>query len=121
MIFIILSIVVILLPLIFFTKQLVYLKHEALVEYSTLQNQMSKDFHKQWINDEEDDLVDSMQPSSMADYSAVFENVSNMRLLPIEPKMIITMAGILLMPFLPLLLIESSVWDVLQKIGGALV
>ena len=121
MVFIVLSIIVILLPLMFFARQLVDLKHDALVEYSTLQNQISNDFHKQWIKDESDDLVDSMQPSAMADYSAVFENISNMRLLPVDPKLIIAMAGILLIPFLPLSLIETSVWDIVQKIGGVLI
>ena len=120
MVFIVLCIIVILLPLMFFARQLVDLKHAALAEYSKLQNQISNDFHKHWIKDESEGLVDSMHPSAMADYSAVFENVSNMRLLPVEPKLIIALAGILLIPFLPLALIETSVWDIVQKIGGAL-
>jgi hypothetical protein len=121
MVFIVLSIIVIMLPLMFFARQLVDLKHEALVEYSTLQNQISNDFHKHWIKDEADDLVDSMQPSAMADYSAVFENVNNMRMVPFDTKMIVLMAGTLLIPFLPLALIETSVWDIVQKIGGVLI
>jgi hypothetical protein len=31
------------------------------------------------------------------------------------------MAGTLLVPFLPLALIETSVWDIVQKIGGVLI
>lgn len=120
-VFIVISIIVILLPLMFFSRQLVNLKHEALGEYSKLQNQVSKDFHKHWIKDEADDLVDSVQPSAIADYSAVFENVSNMRLLPVEPKLIFALAGILLIPFLPLALTETSIWDIVQKIGGVLI
>ena len=46
MVFIVLSIIVIMVPLMFFVRQLVDLKHNALVEYSTLQNQISNDFHK---------------------------------------------------------------------------
>ena len=105
----------------FFARKLVDLKHDALVEYSTLQNRISNDFHRHWIKEEADDLVDSMQPSAMADYSAVFENVGNMRLQPVDSKLIIAMAGILLIPFLPLALIETSIWDILQKIGGVLI
>ena len=120
-VFIVLSIIVILLPLMFFSRKLVDLKHDALVEYSTLQNRISNDFHRHWIKEEADDLVDSMQPSAMADYSAVFENVGNMRLQPVDSKLIIAMAGILLIPFLPLALIETSIWDILQKIGGVLI
>jgi hypothetical protein len=119
--FIFISIIVLLIPLLFFSRRLVDLKHDALVEYSTLQNKISRDFHKQWIKDEDDGLVDSMQPSAMADYSAVFENVSNMRILPVAPRMIILQAVSLLLPFLPLALIETSVWDIVQKIGGVLI
>ena len=118
MVFITLSIIVILLPLMFFAKPLVDLKHQATVEYSALQNQISNDFHKQWIKDEADNLVDSMQPSAMADYSAVFENVNNMRIIPVDTKMIIVMAVILLLPFFPLALVETSIWEIIQKIGG---
>ena len=121
MIFIVISIAVLLVPLMFFTRQLVDLKHDALVEYSMLQNQISKDFHKKWITQEADDLVDSVQPSAMADYSAVFDNVSNMRLLPVAPKMIFIQAALLLIPFLPLALIETSLWEIVQKIGGTLI
>jgi hypothetical protein len=120
-VFIVISIIVILLPLMFFTGQLIDLKHRSLAEYSKLQNQISKDFHKHWIKDEADDMVDSIQPSAMADYSAVFDNVSNLRVIPVDSKMIIAMAGILLVPFLPLALIETSIWAILQKIGGTLI
>jgi hypothetical protein len=119
-VFIFTSIIVLLVPLLFFSRQLVDIKHDALVEYSTLQNQISSDFHRQWIKGEADDLVDSMQPSAMADYSAVFENVSNMRLLPVTPKMIMFQSALLFIPFIPLALIETSLWDIVQKIGGTL-
>lgn len=121
MVFIFISIVLLLIPFLFFSRKLVDLKHDALVEYSTLQNQISNDFHKKWIKEEAGDLVDSMQPSAMADYSAVFDNVNNMRILLVDPKSIIALVGILLIPFLPLALIETSVWDILQKIGGTLI
>jgi hypothetical protein len=117
-VFITLSIIVLLLPLMFFAKLLINLKHQAIVEYSALQNQISNDFHKQWIKDESDDLVDSMQPSAMADYSAVFDIVNNIRIMPVDTKMIIVMAVVLVVPFFPLALIETSVWEIIQKIGG---
>ena len=92
-----------------------------MAEYNTLQNQISNDFHRHWIKNEADDLLDAMHPSAIADYSAVFENVSNMRLLPVDSRLIIAIAGILLIPFLTLALIEATIWDIVQKIGGVLV
>jgi len=119
LVFIVLSIVVITIPLFFFTKKLFSLKRKALAEYGALQQQISRDFHHHWINDESKDLVDSMQPSAMADYSAVYEVVSNIRIVPLNPKAILFLAGMLLLPFLPLTLTEQSIWEVLKMIGDS--
>jgi hypothetical protein len=120
LVFIVISIVVIAIPLLFFTRKLFNLKRKALAEYGALQHQVSRDFHQHWISDEGKDLVDSMQPSAMADYSAVYEVVSTMRVVPLNPKAIVILAGMLLLPFLPLALTESTIWEVLQMIGGSL-
>ncbi len=120
LVFIICSIILIEAPLLFFTRKLFKLKRVALVEYGALQHQISADFHHHWISDEGKKLVDSMQPSAMADYSAVYEIVSSMRIVPLNPKVILVLAVILVLPFLPLALTEQSIWEVLQMIGGSL-
>jgi len=120
LVFIVVSIVIIAVPLLFFARKLFNLKRKALAEYGTLQHQISRDFHHHWITDESKKLVDSMQPSAIADYSAVYEIVSSMRIVPLNPKAILFLAGMLLLPFLPLALTERSIWDVLQTIGGSL-
>lgn len=119
-VFIIICMVVLFIPLLFFTNKLIHVKHKALVTYGTLQNQISGDFHKHWIKDETKAMVDSMQPSAMADYSAVYEIVSNMRIVPITTKAIVAVAALILVPFLPLALTESSIWDILRMIGDSL-
>jgi len=120
-VFIIISTVILLVPLLFFTNKLIQLKHNALATYGALQNQISGDFHNYWVKDEAKDLVDSMQPSAMADYSAVYEIVSNMRIVPIDLKTIVVVAALIVLPFLPLALTESSIWDILQMIGNSLI
>jgi len=119
LVYIVVSVVVISIPLLFFTKKLFNLKRSALAEYGSLQHQISRDFHHHWINDESKKMVDSMQPSAMADYSAVYEVVSTMRLVPLNPKAILVLAVILVIPFLPLALTEQSIWDVLKMIGDS--
>lgn len=111
---------VLFIPLAFFTGTLIQVKHKALVTYGALQNQLSGDFHKHWIKDEAKGIVDSMQPSAMADYSAVYDIVSNMRIVPITLKAIIAVAALIVLPFLPLALTETSFWEVLQMIGDSL-
>jgi hypothetical protein len=120
LVFVVLSIVVIAIPLLFFSRKLLNLKRKALAEYGALQHQISRDFHRHWFDDDGKDLVDSTQPSAMADYSAVYEIVSTMRVVPLTPKAIIYLTGLILLPFLPLALTESSIWDVLQMIGSSL-
>ena len=119
-VFIVMSMVILLIPLCFFSNKLIHMKYKALSTYSALQNQISSDFHKHWIDDEAKDIVDSMQPSAMADYSAVFEIIRNVRIVPIDSKTIIYVAILLLLPFLPLTLTELSIIDVLNKISESL-
>lgn len=119
-VFVAISLVVLFIPLLFFTNKLIHVKHKALVTYGALQNQISGDFHKHWIKNQSKGMVDSMQPSAMADYSAVYEIVSNMRVVPLTIKAIGVVAGLIVVPFLPLTLTEASIWDILQMIGGSL-
>ena len=119
LVFVVLSIALIEVPLLFFTRKLFNLKRKALAEYGALQHQISGDFHHQWITGEGKKLVDSMQPSAMADYSAVYEIVSGMRIVPLNPRVFIILGVILLVPFLPLALTEQSIWDVLKTIGDS--
>jgi len=119
-VFIFISIAALLIPLLFFTRKLFNLKHKALAEYGALQHNASRDFHMRWIKNESSDLVDSMQPSAMADYSAVYETISNMRIVPLNPKTLVVLVVVLIIPFLLLALTESSIWDVLKIIGGSL-
>jgi hypothetical protein len=118
--FIIISVALILMPLLFFVKKLFVLKRKAIVEYGALQHRASCDFHNHWIKNKANDLVDSVQPSALADYGAVYEGISNMRMIPISTKTIAVLAIVLLVPFLPLTLTQSSFWDVLKMIGGSL-
>lgn len=120
LVFIIISIIVIAVPLLFFTRKLFALKRRALVEYGQLQLQISRDFHHHWINDEGKDMVDSVQPSALADYSAVYDVVNSMRVVPLNPRAILVLAVMLMVPFLPLVLTEQSIGDVLKMIGGSI-
>ena len=119
LVYLAISIVLIAVPLLFFSTRLFNLKRRALAEYGQLQLQISRDFHHHWIDNKGEELVDSMQPSAIADYSAVYETVGNMRVVPLNPRTVIILAGILLAPFLPLALTEQSIWDVLKMIGDS--
>jgi len=119
-VFVFLCVAVIIGPLTFFSKKLFTLKQKALVEYSSLQMQISRDFHEKWIDDKDKDLMNSIHPSSMADYSVVYDNVSGMRFIPLGLRSTLALAGAILVPFLPLTLTEKSITDILHMIGSSL-
>lgn len=116
LVFIIFSVAIIVAPLFFFAKKLFKLKRDALVEYGALQHRASRDFHQHWINGEGEELVDSIQPSAMADYNVVYQVVSDMRIVPLTLKAVVILVVMLLIPFTPLTLTEFSIWDVLSMI-----
>jgi hypothetical protein len=121
LVYITISVVIIVSPLLFFATTLFTLKRKSLAEYGELQHQASGDFHQFWITKQGKELVDSIQPSAMADYSAVYEVIRNMRVIPLSTKGILTLAIILLVPFLPLTLTESSIQQVLGMIRDSLI
>jgi hypothetical protein len=62
-----------------------------------------------------------MDSSTMADYTATYDNVRAMRPIPATLRGVLTVAGILLVPFLPLTLTEFSLQDLLNRLIDALV
>jgi hypothetical protein len=119
-VFVILCVAVITGPLVLFSEKLFTLKQKALAEYSSLQMRISRDFHTKWIDDKDKDLMNSIRPSSMADYSVIYLNISNMRILPLDMKLTLSLTGAILAPFLPLTLTEKSLTEILQMIGNNL-
>jgi hypothetical protein len=124
-VFIVICVVLIYAPLLFFSKQLYAARRLGLSEYGTLGYQLSKAFRDKWIKDDETDvgkeLRDSTDASTMADYGATFDTARSMRFIPASLRNVGTTAVALAAPFLPLYLIEFSFSDLMQRIVGALI
>jgi len=112
-------------PLLFFTKQLASARLRGLREYGYLSYRLSEAFHEKWIAKKRDgvgkELLASMDPSAMADYSATFDNVRSMRPIPASLRNAMTTVGILVVPFLPLVFTEFSVRDLLSRLADSLI
>jgi len=119
--FVVFSVAALFGPLLFFTRQLVRTRRQAMLEYGALQYQLSHDFHRHWIIGKAKDLVDSEQPSAMADYNVVYGTVSSMHIVPLKPQAVILVALLLLVPFLPLLLTVYSITEILQRIASTFI
>jgi hypothetical protein len=112
-------------PLFFFSRQLFFARRSGLEQYGSLAHKLSDAFHQKWIRKDMRgvgaDLLASTAPSAMADYTATFDNVRSMRLIPATPKGMMTLAGMLLVPYLPLVLTELSLQDLFNRLADTLV
>ena len=117
--------VVLYVPLLFFVRKLFEARRAGLKEYGSLGEKLSDAFHGKWVADKEnptgEELLTSADPSAMADYSATYDNVRSMRVVPVTLRQVLSAAGLLLVPFLPLALTEFSIEDLLSRLTEALV
>jgi len=122
--YIIICIILVLFPLLFFMGKLIKTKQEALINMSKLGAELSSKFEREWESDEPIEkrvAENEVDPSMLVDYIGVFDSVQQMRPLPITVRDIIGLAIPLIVPFVPLLVIHFSVLELLQKILKLLV
>jgi hypothetical protein len=122
--YIIICIILVLLPLLFFMGKLIKTKQEALIDMSKLGAELSSKFEREWESDEPIEkrvAENEVDPSMLVDYIGVFDSVQQMRPFPITLRDIIGLAIPLFVPFVPLLIIHFSVVELLQKILKLLV
>lgn len=124
-VFIISSIIFMSLPLFFFTPQLMSTKRRGRVVYGGLGYKLSKAFDKKWGDPADpttgSGLIKTADSSAVCDYADIYDVVRSMRYLPISPKGLVVQAIILLIPFLPLVLTEISISEVLSRILDTLI
>lgn len=121
--YIILCLLMLLLPLLFFIGRLVKTKQKGLLLLSKLGTEMSRTFENDWLTDVpfekriEDRRVD---PSMAYDYSSMYDVLQQLRIVPVTVRDIISMAVSIAIPFLPILFVYFSAAEVLEKIIGLL-
>lgn len=121
--YIVICLVLLFLPLIFFTGNLMKIKNDGLLQMSKLSANLSRKFEKEWITNEPVDHIlerQQIDPSLIFDYSGMFEELQKLRVIPISIRDILGMAITLFVPFIPILFIHFSVGELLQKIMGLL-
>jgi len=122
--YVVLCLVLLIGPLFFFTGKLVRAKNEGLLHLSHLGATLSRQFEKEWVNDlpgEKGITEKKPDPSMIYDYSGIYDSLQLLRVIPITPRDIISMALTLFAPFIPILFIHFSVAELLQRILKLLV
>ncbi|HQW01818.1 MAG TPA: hypothetical protein PLR30_05040 [Saprospiraceae bacterium] len=121
--YIILCVILLLLPLVFFIDKLVKIKQIGLLHMSKLGTDMSRVFESEWLNDQslekriEDKHVD---PSMAYDYASMYDNIQQLRVVPVTLRDIASLVLTIALPFIPILFVYYSAAEVLQKIIGLL-
>jgi hypothetical protein len=121
--YIILCVFLLIMPLLFFIAKLVKTKQQGLLRMSKLGTDMSRVFEKEWFNDTplekriEDKHVD---PSMAYDYASMFDNIQQLRVVPVTLRDIIGLVVTIALPFIPILFVYYSAAEVLEKIIGLL-
>jgi hypothetical protein len=125
LVFIFACVVLIYAPLLFMVKKMYVARRTGLSQYGALGYRLSAAFSTKWVGSAKsgvgEELKDSTDSSTMADFAATFDVVGGMRLLPLNSRSILMTAAALLVPFLPLALTEFSIQDLLHRIIDTLV
>jgi hypothetical protein len=108
-------------PLCTFFSNLLDAKRQGLRAYSALGYRLTDMFNKKWIKTfskkKGEGLITAVDPSAMADYTAVYETVSTMRLIPLNRQNVIALVLTLVAPFVPLVLTQFSLKEALQRLA----
>jgi len=118
--FIITAIIIMTLPMIFFTKQLATARRWGRVVYGDLGYRLSDAFDNKWGDPSNEsngnELLKTADSSVVCDYADIYNVVDDMRLMPISLKGYFIQSAVLVMPFIPLILTEHSLRDILRRV-----
>ena len=122
--YIVVVLIIMTLPLMFFSTHLIKAKHWGRVAYGGLGYRLSRAFDKKWANPEDqtngDELLKTADASAVCDYSDIYDAVRNMRFLPLNIKSYAVQALVLAIPFIPLIFTEVPVAAVITRLMDAM-
>ncbi|AOS46121.1 hypothetical protein Verru16b_03217 [Lacunisphaera limnophila] len=109
-----------LLPLFFFSRQLVEAKTRGFVEYGALGLEYTEAFRSKWITGREkpNPLEASADIAGLCDLGQHYENVRNMRVVPFDFNTALQLFGAALGPLLPVLLRIFELPEPIKKLFG---
>lgn len=115
--FTIFTVLMLALPLAVFVPGLVKAKYEGIIEYGHLGHDITSAFDARW-RDGGDRLLDTADPSAMADFGMDYDLVRQLRSFPLGLHQLIASTALLALPFAPLGLTQISLSDLLKKLIG---
>lgn len=113
----------VLVPLTFFSVQLTYAKRKGMREYGNVASVYVRDFRDKWIegrNPDAERLLGAGDIQSLADLGNSFAVAKETRLVPFGKEQVFSLAIILVTPLLPLLLTVIPLEEMIDGIVGLL-
>jgi hypothetical protein len=104
-------------PLAFFVPRLAKVRRQGILQYGTLGQLHSMDFHQKWIvhrAGHEEEFLAAPEVSTMTDYSASYENIEKMQPFPVDKGAFLALAISVALPMLPTVLAEIPLAQVLK-------
>jgi hypothetical protein len=121
--FIILITIILITPSLFFLRKLAGVRTQGLLHLSKLSTGLSTKFELEWVNNKPIDKVledKEIDPSLVFDYNSIYESFHKLNIIPVTTNDLIGIAGFLFVPFIPILFVQFSVTELLQRIAGTL-
>lgn len=121
--FLIFLLLLVLVPLTFFSGRLLYAKRRALREYGNVASVYVRDFREKWIEGQNPDgerLLGSGDIQSLADLGNSFTVVGETRVVPFGKEHVFSLAIVLAVPLLPLLLTVIPLEEMIDRIVAIL-
>jgi hypothetical protein len=111
------SVILNILPLMVFITPLAKSRRQAIFDYSLLVQKHHHGFGEKWIDSKDPGaILGNPDASSAADINSVFQSVEAMRLMPFNIKIMLSTVIISIIPMLPLLALQYSLADIVQKV-----
>ena len=121
--FVVLSVILFLGPLMVFTPKLAALKRKGLLEYGALATAYVRSFDQKWLrgdNEQNEPLLGTGDIQSLADLSTSVENIGAMKAFPFDSGIVKSLVVAAVLPLLPLVATVIPLKDLLKQIMGIL-
>jgi len=104
-------------PLGFFVPKLSAVRRQGILQYGTLGQLQSMDFHQKWVvhrQGHEEEFLAAPEVSTLTDYGSSYQNVEKMQPFPVDKGAFLSLALAVALPMFPAVLAEVLLAEVLK-------
>lgn len=106
-------------PLLVFSGTLWRCRFDAILQYGRLATDYTRRFQRRWIErHDREDLLGTPDLQSLADLATSYDVIRQMRLVPVDLRVLLVLAAATLAPMVPLVLLEVPLLELLKNMGA---